>query len=86
MPFHLYTVHPPDGPQRWFGVKIEFVDDRWLATSRETDANGNPIAQGPNVAPTFYGITADQAHRKMLEALENSFGDVVTASSEGCPK
>jgi predicted sugar kinase len=42
----------------------------------ETDANGNEKAGGSSLAPAFYGLSEEQAHRKMLTALENSFSEV----------
>lgn len=76
MPFHVYRVATTGGEPRWFGVRIEYDEDRWVSTCREVDANGSERPGAPAVAPKFYGVTAEQAHRRMLDVLENTYDEV----------
>ena len=82
MPFHLYKVRKANDTAKWLGMRIEYDEDRWVATCQEVDATGEPTLGGAAVAPKFYGITAEQAHRRMLEVLQSTF-DEVTAAAEG---
>ena len=82
MPFHLYKAWKTGDEPTWLGVRIEYVEDRWVSTCHEVDATGELVAGGVHVAPKFYGITAEQAHRRMLEVLENTF-DEIAAAQEG---
>lgn len=82
MPFHVYKTRNCGAEPRWFGIRLVFDDDRWVSTCREVDADGDELAEAEQVAPRFYGINVEQAHRKMVEALENTF-DEVTPAREG---
>ncbi len=79
MPYHVYKAWNAAAPPRWFGIHVELIDDRWVSTCREVDAEGREKPGGEAVAPRFYGVTADQAHRRMLDALENTFDEVARA-------
>jgi len=83
MPLHLYKTCKQGQAPRWFAVHVEFDDDRWSASCREADEGGQEIADSPAIGPKFYGVTAEQAHRKMLEVLENTFDEVQRASARG---
>ena len=48
--------------------------DHWTSTLAKLDAHGAP--GGEKVAPRFYGLTADQARRRMLTVLENDYDEV----------
>jgi len=48
-----------------------------VSTCREVDANGDERPGAAVVAPKFYGVTAEQAHRRMLDVLENTYDEVV---------
>ena len=77
MPFHVYqAVRNAEAP-RWFGIRIEFEDDRWVASCHETDPDGVELPAGSLVAPKFYGVTPDQAQRRVVESLENAYDEVV---------
>ena len=84
MPFHLYRVVSGGTAPRWFGVRVVYDEDRWVSTCREVDANGDERPGAAAVAPTFYGVTAEQAHRRMLDVLENTY-DVVTSCGSEAP-
>ncbi len=83
MPFHLYQAWNEGGAPRWFGILIEYDEDRWVCTCREVDSAGRELPGGAQVTPKFYGVTAEQAHRRMVDALENTYDEVVPAAGEG---
>jgi hypothetical protein len=78
MPFHRYRASSQGESPRWFGIRIEYVDDRWVSTCHEVDAEGDELPGAATIAPRFYGVTAEQAHRRMLDALDHSFDEVVS--------
>jgi hypothetical protein len=57
---------------------LETFEDggRWTSTLTALDARGSPTAD--KVAPRFYGLTQEQARRRMLTVLENQYEDVKT--------
>ncbi len=79
MPFHLYRVMSEGNKPRWFGVRVDYEEGRWVSTCREVDANGNDLPGASLVAPKFYGVTAEQAERRMLDVLENTYEEVIPA-------
>ncbi len=79
MPFHLYKAWNVGEEPQWFGVRVEFDEDRWVASCNEANAEGEEQRGSAAVAPKFYGVTADQAHRRMREALETTYEEVVPA-------
>jgi len=83
MPFHLYKAVSAGAAPRWFGIRVAFDEDRWMATCHEVDADGNEKPGVAAVAPTFYGVTAEQAHRRMLDILENTYDEVTPGVGEG---
>ena len=85
MPFHLYKAWKAGTAAKWVGIRIEYDEDRWVSTCQEVDPTGEPVPGGTTIAPKFYGITAEQARRRMLEVLENTF-DEVAAAAEGLAK
>lgn len=82
VPFHLYKTLKEGQPAKWFGIRIEFVDDRWVSTCREVDAEGNEKPDAADVAPRFYGMTAEQARRRMVDVISNTYDEVTPVSSE----
>ncbi|MCH7595546.1 MAG: hypothetical protein IID35_03215 [Planctomycetes bacterium] len=79
MPFHLYQVQNEGEKPRWFGVRIEYDEDHWMSSCCEVDREGNPLPEGCDVAPKFYGMTAEQVNRRMVEVLERSYEEVAAA-------
>lgn len=61
---------------------LEVVEegDHWASTLFRLDANGEP--EGTAVAPRFYGLTAQQARRRMITILEGQYEQVQTVSRE----
>lgn len=56
--------------------------DHWTSTLAKLDARGEP--ESGRVAPRFYGLSAEQARRRMITVLENDYDEVVAAAS-GAP-
>ncbi len=59
-------------------VRYELVvsaeGDHWCSTLARLDELGRPTSAA--VAPKFYGLTYEQARRRMLQVLENQYDDV----------
>lgn len=83
MPWYVYKASKSDSGPCWFGIRVEFEDGRWVATCRRVDEQGRELAESAAVAPAFYGVTAEQAHRRMLSVLENSYDDLTSADNKG---
>ncbi len=75
---HLYKAwnEAQTQPVRYFAVQVEAAEDRWTATCREVDEDGAELLDAPDVAPRFYGVSAEQAHRRMRDILENTYDRV----------
>jgi hypothetical protein len=84
MPFHLYRVVSEEDTPRWFGIRVEYDEDHWVSRCCEVTADGTEKPGTTAIAPKFYGVTAEQAHRRMLDVLENTYGEVTPAGS-GAP-
>ena len=61
-----------------FVLEVVAAGANWTSTLARLDARGEP--QTEKVAPRFYGVTAEQARRRMIQVLENEYDDV---ASEG---
>ena len=48
--------------------------EHWTSTLARLDERGR--AEAARVAPRFYGLTREQARRRMIAVLENDFDDV----------
>ncbi len=64
-----------------FLLEVFHDGERWTSTlARVSDAGE---AQTESVAPRFYGLTAEQARRRMITVLENEWDDVISSASSG---
>jgi len=63
-----------DGAAARFQLDVFQEGDHWTSTLARLDERGRP--QADRVAPRFYGLTAEQARRRMLAALERDWDDV----------
>jgi len=63
-----------DGAAARFQLDVFQEGDHWTSTLARLDERGRP--QADRVAPRFYGLTADQARRRMIAALERDWDDV----------
>ena len=85
MPFHMYRVVSEGNAPCWFGIRVEYDEDHWVSSCCEVDADGTEKPGTTAIAPKFYGVTAEQAHRRMLDALENAYDEVTAAGPAGQP-
>jgi len=63
-----------DGESARFLLEVFEEGDHWASTLARLDERGRP--ESVRVAPRFYGLTAEQARRRMIAALENDWDDV----------
>src|SRR5947208_8304982 len=65
------------GEQAGFLLEVFQDGEHWTSALARFDARGEP--EPTRIAPRFYGLTAEQARRRMIQALENDYDEVVTA-------
>jgi hypothetical protein len=63
-----------NGTSTRFLLEVFPEGEHWTSTLARLDERGRPEAV--RVAPRFYGITPEQARRRMIAVLENDFDDV----------
>jgi len=63
-----------DGAEIRYLLEVFREGDHWTSTVARLDARGEP--EPARVAPRFYGLTADQARRRMISVLENDYDEV----------
>ena len=83
MPFHLYKARNEGEEPRWFGVRVQYDEDRWVSSCHETDAQGHELDEGVKPESKCYGVTAEEACRRMVDRLEHTYAEVTSAMCEG---
>ena len=63
-----------DGQTARFLLEVFREGDHWTSTLARLDERGEP--ETARVAPRFYGLTEEQARRRMIAALEHDWDDV----------
>ena len=63
-----------DGRRATFLLEVFQEGDHWTSTLVRLDARGE--LEATRVAPRFYGVTPDQARRRMSSVLENDWDEV----------
>ena len=76
----IYRTEDRAGKIAYVQVKVDTQDDHFVSSSLPVDASGNVLNENGALAPKFYGMTPEQALRRMVDALENSFEDVQPAT------
>ena len=71
-----YRLTDKQGVQSYVSVTVEPQEDHFVSSSIPVDNVGNILDQVPALAPKFYGVTKEQALRRMTDALENSYDEV----------
>jgi hypothetical protein len=61
-------------------LEVVATGANWTSTLARLNRRGEP--EPGTVAPRFYGVTAEQARRRMIQVLENDYDEV---TSEGAP-
>lgn len=65
------------GAETRYLLEVFQENDHWTSTLRQLDEHGEPLEA--RVAPRFYGVSAEQARRRMLSVLENQYEEVRSA-------
>ncbi len=63
-----------DGERTRFVLEVFKEGDHWTSTLSRLDDRGEP--ETVRVAPRFYGVTDEQARRRMISALERDYDEV----------
>jgi len=79
----IFLARKGRGEQGRFVLEVFHDGERWTSTLARMNDAGE--AQAATIAPRFYGLTAEQARRRMLTALENEFDEVVPADPGDAP-
>jgi len=66
------------GRQDRYLLRVFHEQDHWASELFRLDETGRPDRSG-SVAPRFYGVSRDQARRRMISVLENQYDTVETA-------
>ncbi|MBL8880447.1 MAG: hypothetical protein JNG88_15145 [Phycisphaerales bacterium] len=74
MPVETYLAANPGQTADRYQLTVIQEGDHWTSTLARVDDAG--VASSAKVAPRFYGLTEEQARRKMLTTLENQYEDV----------
>jgi hypothetical protein len=62
-----------------YALDVVEEGDHWTSTLTKLDERGEP--ERGAVAPRFYGLTREQARRRMIQVLENEY-DVVAPAGD----
>lgn len=74
MTTEIYLASNAGQPPDRYELTLSPEGDHWTSTLARVDDAGH--ASSAKVAPRFYGLTEEQARRKMLTTLENQYEDV----------
>ncbi len=72
----ILIAQDESGRQERFRLRVFFQQDRWTAELTPLDTKGRPVER--RVAPRFYGLTAEQARRRIIRVLEDQFDEVTS--------
>jgi hypothetical protein len=77
----LVTATARDGTRGRYLLEVIEEGDHWTSTLARVTVDGG--LDTTRVAPRFYGLTHDQARRRMLTVLENDYDDVTIGPANG---
>jgi len=77
VPREILIAHKEGAPPGRFLLDVFHDGERWTSTLARLNDAGEP--QSGSVAPRFYGLTAEQARRRMVTVLEHEWDEVVSA-------
>jgi hypothetical protein len=63
-----------DGGQECYQLEVFQEGEHWASTLSKLDESGKP--QATKVAPRFYGVSYEQARRRMIGVLESQYDEV----------
>jgi hypothetical protein len=61
-----------------YALDVVEEGDHWMSTLTKLDERGEPESDA--VAPRFYGLTREQARRRMIQVLENEYDSVASVA------
>lgn len=70
----ILVARDAGGQRVRFALDVFQEEERWTSVLARLDDDNRPLPTA--VAPRFYGLTADQARRKMLSVLESQFEEI----------
>ncbi len=70
----ILVASTEQGRRARYALEVVQEDDHWTSTLTQLDERGQPVDGA--VAPRFYGMTREQARRRMVQVLENEFDSV----------
>lgn len=68
------------GARHRFALDVYAEGEHWTSTLTPLAADGRE--QSERVAPRFYGVSAEQARRRMLSTLEDRYEEVIAVEGE----
>ncbi len=74
MPREILLATDERGGQARYALDVFEEAGHWTSTLARLDAHGEP--QAAAVAPRFYGLTQEQARRRMVSVLESQYETV----------
>lgn len=73
----ILLARDEQGRETRYLLEISQEGDHWTSTLARLDERGQPEAAA--VAPRFYGLSYEQARRRMVSVLENQYEDILSA-------
>ncbi|TWT41114.1 hypothetical protein RAS1_38070 [Phycisphaerae bacterium RAS1] len=74
MPTEILVATAVDGRTTRYLLDVFQDGQTWTSTLRKLNERGEPLDAA--VAPRFYGVSQEQARRRMISVLENQYEDV----------
>jgi hypothetical protein len=74
MPRQVLLAQNEGGPAVRYLLDVFAEGEHWTSTLAKLDPAGQP--ERAAVAPRFYGVTEEQARRRMLSVLENQYESI----------
>ncbi len=74
MPTELVIARTETGTEDRYLLTVEQAGTNWTSTLTRVAADGTP--ESASVAPRFYGLTQDQARRRMLQILDPDYEEI----------
>ena len=76
----ILLARKESGETERFLLDVVLAGANWTSTLARLNARGEP--EPDQVVPRFYGVTAEQARRRMIQVLENDYDEVTSEGQE----
>lgn len=83
MPREILIARRDQAEPARFLLDVFHDGERWTGTLARLNTAGD--AETTSVTPRFYGLTAEQARRRVITALENEWDEVLPAGAAEDP-